>query len=114
MPILFDYDPINGVTEYFDYDPMNGNIHITYEQDVSDLLDSLGKMRNDPEAWKKGVKESWAHYAKIPVLVEIELKKKGIDVYDKTQTKRIIQEIEMNFPYLKSTDAKLWRPKKSK
>lgn len=113
MPILFDHDPVTGMTQYFDYDPMTGDIFISHEQDVSGMLDAFSQKRNDPEAWKKGVKESFAHYATIPAIVELELRKKGIDINDKSQTKRIIQEIEKNYPYLKVTDAKLWRPRKS-
>ena len=111
MPLHFDYDPINQTHQYFDYDPMTGDVRLTTVQDVSSTLDACLSKRNDPEAWKKGVKENFAHFATIPVAVEMELKKKGISIYDKTQTKRLVQEIEQNYPYCKVTEAKLWRPK---
>lgn len=110
MPLHFDYDPINKTHQYFDYDPVTEGVSITTVQDVSETLDVLKSKRDDPEAWKKGVKESFAHYATIPVVVEMELKKKGINVYDKTHSKRLLQEIEQNYPYLKVTDKKMWRP----
>ena len=106
MPVLFDHDPITGVTQYFDYDPIKDEISLTSVQDVSKLLDALKEARNNPDNWKRGVKESWAHYATIPSVVEMELKKKGIDIYDKNATKAIIKEIEQNYPWLKATDAK--------
>lgn len=110
MPLHFDYDPINQTHQYFDYDPMTGDISITTVQDVADALDILAAKRNDPEAWKKGVKESFAHYATITPVVEMELKKKGINIYDKNCSKRLMQEIEQNYPYLKVTEKKMWRP----
>jgi hypothetical protein len=110
MPLHFDYDPVNQTHQYFDYDPLTGDVSITTTQDVSETLDVLKTKRDDPEAWKKGVKECFAHYASIPVIVEMELKKKGISIYDKNCSKRLIQEIEQNYPYLKVTDKKMWRP----
>jgi len=38
--------------------------------------------------------------------VEMELKKKGIDIYNPHQTKELIKEINTNYPYLKTTTAK--------
>jgi hypothetical protein len=37
----------------------------------------------------------------------MELRKKGIDLYDKGQTKAIVREIEQNYPYLKATTARI-------
>ena len=114
MPLLFDYNPDTGVTQYFDYDESTDVMSLTSSQDISGMLDTLKLKRQDPEAWKKGVKNSMAHYASIPVVVEMEMRKKGIDIYDKNATKRIMQEIEQNYPYLKTTEAKMWRVKPTK
>jgi len=111
MPLIFDYNQETGVTQYFDYDELTDVMSITTVQDVSGILDQLKTKKNDPEAWKKGVKGSFAHFATIPPVVEVELRKKGINIYDKNCTKRLIQEIEQNYPDLKVTEAKLWRPK---
>jgi hypothetical protein len=66
MPILFDKDPITGVTQYYDYDPVN-DIHMIHNvQDFTPLVEKLKQAQNNPDAWAKGVKESWVHYASIP------------------------------------------------
>lgn len=114
MPLLFDHNPDTGVFQYFDYDEVTDEMRITSVQEVNEMLDAIKLKRDDPEAWKKGVKSSFAHYASIPAVVEMEMKKKGIDIYDKNATPRIMQEIEQNYPYLKATEAKMWRPRKSK
>jgi hypothetical protein len=107
MMIYFDHDPITGVTQYYDYDALKDEHSITSVQDVSGFLDEMKRRRDDPEYWKNGVKEEFAHYATIPSIVEMELRKKGIDLYDKGQTKAIVREIEQNYPYLKCTTAKI-------
>lgn len=106
MSILFDYDPLTGVSQHFDYDPVTEEIRLTSSQDLSFLMEQLKQKRNNPEAWKKGVKESFAHYATIPPLIELELKKKGIDIYNPHQTKEIMREINTNYPFLKATTAR--------
>jgi len=106
MSILFDYDPLTGVSQHFDYDPVTEEIRLTSSQDLSFLMEQLKQKRNNPEAWKKGVKESFAHYATIPPLYELELKKKGLDIYNPHQTKEIMREINTNYPFLKVTTAR--------
>ena len=103
MPILFDYDSVTGVTQYFDYDPAKDMYHLTSTQDVSGMLDQIKQRRDNPDVWAKGVKESWAHFATIPPVVEMQLKQKGIDMYNPDHTKALVKEINENYPYLKLT-----------
>jgi len=103
MSILFDKDPVTGITQYFDYDPTKDEYQITSVQDPTSLLEKLKQVRNNPDIWQKSVKESWAHYASIPPVVEMQLKAKGIDIYNKDQTKELMKEINTNYPWLKTT-----------
>jgi hypothetical protein len=103
MSKFFDYQPHTGITEYFDYDEMTGQATITYEQDVSSLLKWAQENRDNPDVWRKGVKESWALYAKIPAIVQIELRKKGIDVNNPDHADAVFREINRNYPALKCT-----------
>jgi hypothetical protein len=105
MPVFFDHDPVTGVTQTYDYDPATDSHILTSHQDLSTFLDTMQAKRNNPDYWRKGVKEEFAHYASIPPVIELELRKKGIDIHDRTQTKRIRNEINQNYPYLKTTDA---------
>lgn len=104
MPILFDHDPDTGLTEYFDYDPIKDEVRITAKQDVTGFLDRMQALRNDPDVWKKGVKEEWALYASIPPVVELELRNKGLFLENKDHMKAILKEINANYPYLKATE----------
>lgn len=102
MSIFFDYNPVTKVTQYFDYDPITDEISITSTQDVSKFLDVMKESR----FLAPTKTESFSHYADIPTVVELELRKKGIKLEDRDATKRIIQEIETNYPYLKATNKK--------
>lgn len=106
MSILFDYDELTGVTQYYDYDPVNDEHRMTSVQDLDGFMEMLKQKRNNPEAWANGVKQEWAHYASIPPVIEMELRKKGIDIFNPHQTKELIKEINTNYPFLKATTAK--------
>jgi hypothetical protein len=109
MPEFFSYDPLTGVRKYFDYDEATGNAHIRSEQDVSGLLGRNAELRNT-RACDAGEMQLWAT---IPPVVQLELRKKGIDIFsdDPSMLKRMRQEIEANYTYLKTTDKRLWRAK---
>ena len=107
MSRLFDYDPATGMAQYFDYDPLRDEIHIRHEQDVSVILDQIKEKRLSAKAF--GTVETFAHYATIPAIVELELRRKGINLLDRNATKAIAKEIEANYPYLKTTEKKLIR-----
>ena len=104
MPIFFDYDPITGITQEFDYDPITDQIHLHHRQDVSKILDDIKEKRL--QAKGLGHVETFAHYATIPAIVELQLKKKGISLTDKNATKALMREIESNYPYCKTTEKK--------
>ena len=105
MGVLFDYDPDTGVTQTFDYDPVTEDVRLTSTQNLDVFFEELKRKRNDPDAWKKGVKEEWAHYASIPPVIQMELMKQGIDIHNPNQTKELMHAINTKYPFLKVTTA---------
>ena len=100
-------DQVGDTKTYFDMDESNGNIHITTEQDLTVFLERMKQMRRDSsERWSKGVREDWLHYASIPAVVIMELKNKGIDVFNPEDEKKVLREINVHYPYLKTVDHK--------
>lgn len=97
-----DFDPVTGITHYFEHDSETNLSTIRYVQDVEPLLKYTNALRND-SGTDQGIKEGWWLYAKIPAVVQVHLKFKGLDINDPTATKRIIEEINTNFPHLKCT-----------
>lgn len=97
---FFDIDPLTGLVEYIE--EVDGKVHLTYEQDVAGILDYTKALANEglPEGNFKG--EGWL-YAVIPAVVQMQLLKKGINVTDQNDTKRVVDEINQNYPWLKTT-----------
>ena len=74
MKKLLDTDPITGIRHVFHYDEMTDEAAITAEQDVSDVIESNKRAYND-SAQRHG---EWTRVASIPMVVYLDLKKKGI------------------------------------
>jgi hypothetical protein len=105
MSVHFDYDPLTGVTQTFDYDPVTEDVRLTSTQNLDAFFEALKQKRDNPDAWAKGVKQEFAHYATIPPVIQMELMKKGIDIHNPNQTKELLKEINTSYPYLKVTTA---------
>ncbi len=106
---LLDHDPITGVTTWFDYDNDNDTMFLTTEQSaeqVNSVLDSTAAMRADGGYSKRGIKQDWWHYARIPNAVIMEMKlKHGVDMMaPKPDWKSIMKLINREYPALKTTN----------
>lgn len=99
--ILFDSKP-DGTKQYYSYNPDTDEHHLTTVQDVGGFLDRLKDRRNAETS--TGKVEEFALYASLPHVVVMELMNKGINIYDKNCTKKLIEEINTNYPYLKATN----------
>lgn len=95
----------NGLLESFDYDPINDQMCITTTEDVAPLLDKMSSERK-ADLWDKQVKKDWVKFCSIPVTVEMELRKRGIRLEDKNCTKKLMQIIQTEYPYLLTHDNK--------
>lgn len=108
MPEFFDYTPHNGVRESFDFDPMTGKAYIRHDQDVSGVLATAAETRAVGSC-NKGMMDGGMEFhcfAILPATVQIELRTKGLDLYspDPAMQRRVLQEIERNYPAYKVTD----------
>lgn len=95
----------NGIEEWFDYDPIQDQMIIQTRQDVTGILETMNEKRKQGK-WNEEVANDWVHVAKIPVAVQLQLKEKGLDLYDKNCTKRLLQELQTNYSYLLSHHGK--------
>jgi len=107
MPEFLHFDPFTGTSKYFDWDDSKKEAVITTVQDVQPVLDRAKETANVGGS-DSGIKRSFWHYADIPPVVQLELRKKGIDIYstDKMMIKRMFAEINANYPHCKLTHKK--------
>ena len=98
-----EWNPHTGVWYEEEYDHTTDSIIVHTKQDVQPVLDYAKAQRNSGINDKVG---DFAHYAIMPATVIVALKQKGIDIHNKNHTKRVIQEIETNYKYLKTTNLK--------
>ena len=94
----------NGAVDYLDLieDGSQMTAVVEHVQDVQPLLDRNSELAN-LGATDAGIKRGLWHYASIPLTVVVELRNKGINVYNRDHQKRVFQEINQNYPYLKTT-----------
>jgi len=102
---FFDYDPLTGVTELIEFEESVGGglrAHVTTLQNVKPLIDRNQAWANSG-AKDAGIKSGMWHYASIPPLVQLELLKKGINIYRSEDHKKMFAELNANYPQLKTT-----------
>lgn len=110
---FFDYDPVTGVRTLFDYDDDTGTAIFRREEDISGVLELAAKTRAmQPSSYVGVSDEQWFPQAIIPATVMAELLKKGIDVsaMEGKDATALAKAIEQEYPYLKLTDRRIWRP----
>lgn len=98
----FDYDPLTGVTTTFDYDGDTGKVELHHSQDVEAALEIMQTSRINGLR-DNGIKENWFHYAEIPLVYLLKLRKMGIAWDD---PKEINRAVNTYWPELKMTEKK--------
>jgi len=101
------YNPLTGVQEWIEVEEGVGEDiwRIRKEQDIEPILNFTAAVRNSGASDEHFKQDDFAClYAVIPLVVEVELLNKGINIHDPGCTKRLLEEINTNYPYLKTTD----------
>lgn len=97
-----EYDPYTGVTTINVANDDDDLVTVHTMQDVQPILDSMAEARNT-NATDKGIKKDLWFYCTIPKTVQYEMLKKGINIFNKDHTKKVLDEINANYPKLKTT-----------
>ena len=105
MSDFFDWNPDRGTWYEHDYDEQTGKTIIHTKQDVKPVVDHATRIR-DSGYNDRGIKKGWWRYATIPAHVELELRQKGINIYNKHQTNELLKILDRDYPWLKYTNKK--------
>lgn len=100
---FLDKDPFTGIERWMQYDPETDTLTESASADVEANLEHSRRLQNDPEHWKKGVKNEMAHYAHIPnILLEV-WANQGVDINDNQALFDMVNKPE--YAYLRTTTA---------
>lgn len=100
---LFDFDPVTGTKTYFSSGGKYGT-EWAFRTEFADLapeVDASRELQKDDDHWKKGVKESFLHYAHIPDPILLKWHIAGVDINDPKELTRMVNRPEWS--YLKCT-----------
>ncbi len=110
---FFSYDPLTGVRTLYDYDEEKDMAIFRREEDISGLLKAAAETRaRGPTSYINTSDEKWFPQAFISATMMADMLKKGIDVsrLEGKDATIVAREIETNYPSMKLTDKKIWRP----
>ena len=102
---IIDYDPLTGMSTFFDYDHSTDTTIVSYEQDVSTILEENKKMQNCADLTKWGIKNDWWLYARYPaIVIQKWLNEYGVNVFDENHQKKVFELTNRpEYRYLKTT-----------
>lgn len=101
---FLDYDPLTGEATWYDYDPIEDVAAIKTESaDLSSFVDYTKAQANEGVHDDRGKDARMWKYASLPASVIVELHAKGIDITNREHHKRMLREINTNYPWLKTT-----------
>lgn len=96
------FDPLLSVREEFGFDPATEEFQVrttTFDDGIVDRA----KAEANEGINEAGLKSGFWRYATLPAGVVLEMRRKGIIIGRADHGKRIIKEINENYPWLKTT-----------
>ena len=103
MAEFFDYDPQYGIRTDTSWSEHEQKMTLTRTADVEHVLDYSKALANSGVVSQQGIKQGWWLYANLPPIVILQMRAKGINVFDKNDEARMFAEINTNYPHLKAT-----------
>ena len=99
---LLDIDPVTKIASWFEYDDLTDDTTISYTGgDLDAQVEASKDLQNDDEYTRKGMKNDALHYAHIPDMILLKWKFEGVDITNKKELFRKVNEPE--YSYLKTT-----------
>lgn len=103
MSDFFEIDPVTNIRSDFTWNENDQQYSINRYSDVEPVLDFTKEVANTVGMNRGDMKQGWWCYAKLPPIVILQMRAKGINVYDKNDEKRMFEEINTHYPHLKMT-----------
>lgn len=101
MSDFFEIDPVSGIRTDWKWNENDQQYTLQRTADVEPLLDYTKGMANEVGKNSKDIKKGWWLYAKIPPIVQVQMRAKGIEVGNPDHHQRMLAEINSHYPHLK-------------
>jgi len=102
--LQLDHDPLSGVSEFLEF--QGDKMRVVRSQDVSKILDFSKSLANDEEFTRKGVKNDQWLYARIPNMIEEEMRQKHHVFWNDPEDKghkKFLRVLNRHYPAFKTT-----------
>lgn len=106
MAEFFEFDPITGIKTELAWSESEQQMTVIRSADVEPVLNFTKAVANEVGLNREGIAEGWWIYAKLPPIVILQMRAKGIDVFDRNDQQRMFEEINTHYPHLKMTTGK--------
>lgn len=93
----------SGIRNDYRWNEMDQQYTIHRTADVEPVLDYAKGLSNELGLNRADIKKGWWLYAKIPPIVIVQMRAKGINVFDRDHQDRMFAELNSNYPHLKCT-----------
>lgn len=103
MSDFFEIDPFTGIRSDFKWNENDQEYSINRYQDVEPVLDYSKAVANEVGLNREDIKKGWWLYAKIPPIVMVQLRAKGINIFDQGDQAKMFAELNEHYPHLKCT-----------
>lgn len=101
---LLDFNPLTGEKVWFQYSEHDDSMAITHEQDVTPAVEVAHHFATDSNYTRKGIKNDWWHYAKVPNTIILKMKQEdGVDFFDRNHAKRMFELLNTKYKAFKVT-----------
>ena len=103
MAEFYEYDPVTGIRTDTTWSESEQKMTLHRTADVEPVLDYAKAVSNEVGLNREDIKKGYWLYAKLPPIVILQMRAKGINVFDKNDQKRMFAEINSHYPHLKCT-----------
>jgi len=103
MAELFEIDPLTGIRTELTWNEHDQTMTVNRIADVEPVLDWAKAVSNEVGMNRKDIQKGWWLYAKLPPIVILQMRAKGINVFDSNDHGRMFAEINAHYPSLKCT-----------
>ena len=103
MSDFYEIDPHTGISTHAKWNENDQQYTLVRSADVEPVLDFTKAVANEAGLNREDIRKGWWLYAKIPPIVELQLRQKGIELGNPDHHGRLLAEINSNYPHLKCT-----------